>query len=64
MANKSAGLRAAITGLFAGLLANKNEYSESVGGKGHYYEGNIDYKASCRSSQSKRRKMQRRTGRY
>ena len=61
MANK--GLRAAIAKLFTGLLSGKNEYSKSVGGKGHLYEGNIGYKAQCRSTQSKRRKMERKTGR-
>lgn len=34
-----------------------------IGGRGHYFEGNVSYKASCRSSQSRRRKMERRTGR-
>ena len=54
---KSTGLRAAIAKLFIG------PYSKSADNKGHYFEGDIGYKASCRSSQSKRRKMERRTGR-
>ena len=38
---------------------------ETVGGRGHYFEskGAIERAFQCRSSQSKRRKMGRRTGR-
>ena len=60
MANKK-GLGAAIAKMFTGLLT-KDEYSKSAQGKGHYFEGNIGYKYACRSSQSKRRKMERRRG--
>lgn len=60
MANKSTGLRAAVAKLFAKLLAGKTKHNSL--GKGHLYEGNIGYKASYRSTQSRRRKMERRTG--
>jgi hypothetical protein len=38
---------------------------ETVGGKGHYFEdkGAIEHGFHCRSSQAKRRKMERKTGR-
>jgi hypothetical protein len=35
---------------------------ESVGGKGHYFDGNAPMGCSFHSSQSKRRKMARRRG--
>ena len=61
MANKKE-LGAAIVALFAKLFAEgATKPYESVGGKGHYFEGNIGYKYSCRSSQAKRRKMERKT---
>jgi hypothetical protein len=59
MADK--GLRAAIAKMFTGLLT-KDEYSKSAHNKGHYFEGDIGRKYACRSSQSKRRKLERRVG--
>lgn len=45
-------------------VSNKNPKDnvpfEPPAGRGHYYEGNIGYRASCRSNQRKRRKMARR----
>jgi len=62
MANKR-GLGAAIAAMFAKLFSEgATKPYDSVGGKGHYFEGNIGYKYTCRSNQSKRRKMERRVG--
>ena len=61
MANKK-GLGAAIAALFAKLAAHETAPYESVGGKGHYFEGNLGYKYMCRSNQRQRRKMERRRG--
>jgi len=58
---KKVGLLAS---LFGGLFkAEKSDPVGSVGGKGHYFEsmGAINHKFNARSSQSKRRKMARRT---
>ena len=61
MANKK-GLGAAIAALFAKLFSEgATKPYESVGGKGHYFEGNIGYKYTCRSNQRQRRKMERKT---
>jgi hypothetical protein len=54
-----------LASLMNALLKNLKETKphETIGGKGHYFEsmGAINYKFQCRRSQSKRRKLARRT---
>ena len=51
--------------LFNSEKAISGEPVGSTGGKGHYFEsiGAIEHSFHCRSSQSKRRKLERKTGR-
>lgn len=56
---KKAGIFA---NFFRSLLgSNGIKPIESMGGKGHYFDGNAENGYQYRSSQSKRRKLERRT---
>jgi hypothetical protein len=53
-----------LAGLFQALLDSKaiTETYETAGGRGHYFDGNGAAGYNFRSSQHKRRKMERRRG--
>jgi len=56
---KKVGLLASLFGALQGTKAYTPV--ESMGGRGHYFDGNAELGYNARRSQSKRRKMERRT---